>query len=199
MDFSVPKGTNVIVYTGTYNDVPLHTTAKAITDTMGDGARYISNLPAGELLNIRGFKETMQKLVEEENLPKIISGYTDDTYSKRIGNGSCGYGENLLSLDDFVSKKLMGETKGANSNLIVLTPAGIDDTKVFGATELEAIFKNDTFKTINGIPKAQLQEIYHAGANGVQAVYDILTATAKETVGNTGTIINVLIVNLSAN
>ena len=97
MDFSVPEGTTVIAYTGTYNDVPLHTTAKAVTDTMGDGARYISNLPAGELLNIRGFKEAIQKLVEEENLPKIISGYTDDTYSKRIGNGSCGYGENLLS------------------------------------------------------------------------------------------------------
>ena len=48
MDFAVPKGTNVIVYTGTYNDVPLHTTAKAVV--MGDGARYISNLPAGMLL-----------------------------------------------------------------------------------------------------------------------------------------------------
>lgn len=43
-------------------------------------------------------------------------------------------------------KKLMGETVGANSNLIVLTPAGIDVTKVFGTTELEAIFKNDNLR-----------------------------------------------------
>ena len=50
MDFSVPKGTTVIAYTGTYNGVRLHTTAKAVADTMGDGARYISNLPAGMLL-----------------------------------------------------------------------------------------------------------------------------------------------------
>ena len=156
MKFSLPEGTTVIAYTGTYNDVPLHTTAKAVTEAMGDGAKYISNLPAGELLNDKVFQKTMKKLVGEENLPKVISGYIDDSYKQRIGNGSCGYGENLLSLDDFVSKKLMGETKGANSNLIVLTPAGIDGTKVFGATELETIFKNDTFKTINGISKAQL-------------------------------------------
>lgn len=82
----------------------------------------------------------------------------------------------------------MGETKGANSNLIMFIPEGVDPTKVFATTELDAIFKNDTFKTINGIPKAQLQEIYNTGANGVQEVYDILTATAKEVVGNTSTI-----------
>ena len=127
----------------------------------------------------------------QKNIPKIISGYTDGTWTQRIGNGSCGYGENLLSLDDFVSKKLMGETVGANSNLIVLAPAGIDGTKVFGATELDAIFKNDTFNTINGIPKAQLQAIYNSKPVGIQVVYDILTATSKSAVGNTSKSINI--------
>ncbi len=199
MNFSLPEGTTVIAYTGTYNDVKLYTTAEAVTQTMGDGARYISNLPAGKLLNDVGFKKAMIKLVGEENIPKIISGYTDGTWSQRIGNGSCGYGENLLSLDDFVSKKLMGETVGANSNLIVLAPAGIDGAKVFGVTELDEIFQNDTFKTINGIPKAQLQAIYNSKLAGIQAVYDILTATSKEAAGNTSTIVDVIIVNLSAN
>lgn len=161
MNFSLPEGTTVIAYTGTYNDVALYKTAKAVTKTMGDGARYISNLPAGTLLNDEDFVDAMTELIGEENIPKVISGYTDGTWSQRIGNGSCGYGENILSLDDFVSKKLMGETVGANSNLIVLAPAGIDGTKVFGVTELDVIFKNDTFKTINGIPKAQLQAIYN--------------------------------------
>ena len=50
MKFSLPEGTTVIAYTGTYNGVPLHTTAKAVVETMGDGARYISKLPAGMLL-----------------------------------------------------------------------------------------------------------------------------------------------------
>ena len=210
MKFSLPEGTTVIAYTGTYNGVPLHTTAKAVAKTMGDGARYISNLPAGELLNDKVFQKTMKKLVGEENLPKILSGYTDATWSKRIPNGSCGFGENLLSLDNFVSRKLMGETKGANSNLIVLAPAGIDGTKVFGTTELDVIFANDTFKTLNGIPKGQLQAIYNCGTAGKQADYNILTATSKEAVGNTSTIetqasalmkemvfIGILIVNLS--
>ena len=184
MDFSVQKGTTVIAYTGTYNNVKLYTTAEAVSKAMGDGAKYISDLPAGKLLNDDGFKEAMQKLVGEKNLPKIISGYTDATWSKRIPNGSCGFGENLLSLDDFVSKKLMGETKGANSNIIVLTPAGIDATKVFATTELDQFFANKTFSTINGIPKGQLQAIYNCEPVVRQAVYDILTATAKEAVGN---------------
>ena len=188
MDFSVQKGTTVIAYTGTYNNVKLYTTAEAVSKAMGDGAKYISDLPAGKLLNDDGFKEAMQKLVGEKNLPKIISGYTDATWSKRIPNGSCGFGENLLSLDDFVSKKLMGETKGANSNIIVLTPAGIDATKVFATTELDQFFANKTFSTINGIPKGQLQAIYNCEPVVRQAVYDILTATAKEAVGNASTI-----------
>ena len=33
-----------------YNGVPLYITAKAVTEVMGDGTRYISNLPAGMLL-----------------------------------------------------------------------------------------------------------------------------------------------------
>ena len=188
MDFSVPKGTTVIAYIGIYNNVKLFKTAEAVSKAMGDGAKYISNLPAGKLLNDDGFKEAMQELLGKENMPKIISGYTDDTWTKRLPGGSCGFGKNILSLDDFVSKKLMGETVGANSNLIVLTPAGIDGTKVFGTTELDVIFANDTFKTLNGIPKGQLQAIYNCGTAGKQAVYDILTVNAKEAVGNASTI-----------
>ena len=66
MKFSLPEGTTVIAYTGTYNGVPLHTTAKAVADTLGDGVRYISNLPAGTLLNRQDFKNAMIELVGEE-------------------------------------------------------------------------------------------------------------------------------------
>lgn len=62
--------------------------------------------------------------------------------------------------DDFISAKLMGETKGANSNLIVFVPEGVDQSKVFATTELDRIFANKTFNTINGIPKGKLQAIY---------------------------------------
>ncbi len=50
MNFSLPEGTTVIAYTGAYNGVPLHKTAKAVADTKGDGERCISNFPAGTLL-----------------------------------------------------------------------------------------------------------------------------------------------------
>lgn len=153
MNFSVPEGTTVIAYTGTYNGVKLYTTADAVSTTLGTGATYISNLPAGELLNDKGFQEAMLKLIGEENLPKIISGYTDATWTQRNANGSCGYGENLQSLDDFVSPKFMGETVRANSNLILLSPAGIDTSKVFATTELDQIFGNKTFSTINAYQK----------------------------------------------
>ena len=47
----------------------------------------------------------------------------------------------------------------------------VDHTKVFAATELECIFKNDTFQYINGIPKSELESIYRFGDVGKQLVY----------------------------
>ena len=212
MDFSVPKGTTVIGYSGCSNGNAAWQIAKEISEIAGDGAVYISDLPAGTLIGKYrdDLVEALKKVVGNSNVEKIISGY--DSSGNRIPGGSCGFGEGLLSLDDFVSAKLMGETKGANSNLIVFVPEGVDPTKVFATTELDRIFANKTFSTINGIPKGQLQAIYNSGTAGKQALYDILTATVKEEVGNTSTIegqadalmkemvfIGILIVNLSTN
>ena len=49
---------------------------------------------------------------------QIISG-CDASWNRLDNAGTCGFGDNLPSLDDLVSKKLMGETKGASENLSV--------------------------------------------------------------------------------
>ena len=208
MDFSVKEGTTIVGYSGYSNGEQAWKIAKQVSTVAGKGATYISDLPAGTLIGENRAKlvEALNEVVGKRNVEKIISSY--DSSGNRISGGSCGFGEGLLSLDDFVSAKLMGETKGANSNLIVFVPEGVDQTKVFASTELEQIFENKTFSTINGIPKGQLQAIYNCGT--ADAVYDILTVNAKEAVGNTSTIegqadalmkemvfVGILIVNLS--
>ena len=167
MDFSVKEGTIIVGYSGYSNGEQTWKIAEQVSTVAGKGATYISDLPAGTLIgkSRTDLEKALTKVVGSVNAEKIISGY--DSSGNRIPGGSCGFGEGLLSLDDFVSAKLMGETKGANSNLIVFVPEGVDPTKVFATTELDRIFANKTFSTINGIPKAQLQEIYNTGANGV--------------------------------
>ena len=118
----------------------------------------------------------------------IISG-CDASWNRLDNAGTCGFGDNLPSLDDLVSRKLMGETKGASENLIVFIPQPIQEQnnfqkKVFAATELEQIFQNDTFQTINGIPKEQLKSIYDEKNNGKEYVYNIISETSQQVVGD---------------
>lgn len=119
MDFSLPKGTTVIGYTGGSNGVYAWKIVDNVTESSGGTAKYITNLPAGELLNDTKFTKAISNLVgENENIvARIISGndISDGGWKNavRLKNGSCGYGT-YLSLDDFVSAKLMGESVGVS-------------------------------------------------------------------------------------
>ncbi len=185
MDFSIPSDTTIIAYSGQVNGIPAHEVAEKISKLEGNGAFFISDLPAGTLLcdeNRKNLLTALANVVGEKNASKILSGY--DLDGNRVASGGCGFGDNLLSIDDFVCAKLMGETQGASSNIIVLAPEGIKIEGVFADTEIKQIFENDTFNTINGISKGQLQEIYNSGEIGKRAVYDILEKTSKSAVGN---------------
>ncbi len=49
---------------------------------------------------------------------------------------------------------------------------------------MEQIFQNDTFQTINGIPKEQLKSISDKGETGKECVYDIIQETSAQVVGD---------------
>lgn len=114
MKFSVSKGCTVIAYTGTYNAIASYKVEDKVSQFLGDSAIYISDLPAGELLNDDGFKEAMESLIGEENISRICSGYINGEYTTRYAGGSCsdkGVLKDILSLDDFVSKKTHGRNR----------------------------------------------------------------------------------------
>lgn len=156
MDFSVPNGTTIIGYTGESNGVGAWKIVKEVSSGLGDDATYISELQAGKLMNNSEFKEALMQLVgsEQSIFDAVTSGYAPD--GTRIPNGKCGYGD-YLSIDDFVSSKLMGESTGISENLIVFAPEEISPSKVFGTTEVENIFKNNSIQYINGISKSELE------------------------------------------
>ena len=172
MDFSVPEGTTMVAYSGWANDcVRAWEVADKASTIVGDGVTYIGELEGGKLLNNKIFQQELETLIGEDYYKMVFDGC--DTLGKRLTGGTCGLDNNILSLVDFVSAEFMSAS-GASSNIIVITPEGIDPSSVFAATELETILNNDTFKTINGVPKDQLKLLYNSGDVGKQSVYEIL-------------------------
>jgi len=198
MDFTVPKGTIILGYSGIHGikadgkPVCAWEIADGVSKKLGDEATYISDLPAGMLIGKerKHLVEALENIVgdNEDYINQIISG-TDADWNRLENAGTCGFGDNLPALDDLISSKLMGESKNVSSNLIVFIPQAIEEQnnfhkKVFPVTEIGQIFKNDAFQTINGIPKEQLQSIYSEPNGGKECVYDILSQMGREVVGN---------------
>lgn len=158
MDFSVPEGATIIVYTGNYNGINAWEVAEQISEAMGDGAVCITDLPAGKLINDDVFQDALYRLLNNDGglVDKIVTGYENGV---RLEGGSCGYSV-YLSLNDFASSKFTGESTRVSENLIIFAPGELEPSKVFATTELERIFANDSFKYINGIPKEELLTIY---------------------------------------
>jgi len=199
MDFSVPKGTVIIAYSGSHgvDDIEPEKSlgawkiARNTSEKLGDGATYISNLPAGELIGAKRqlLENAIKKVVGDDDdlVNRIISG-TDINWNRLDRAGTCGFCDRP-AVDDFVSKKLMGESQKVSDNIIVLIPQPIEEIKdfnkkVFAVTELEQILKNDTYQYINGIPKEQLESIYRESDIGKESVYNIFSKTSQEVVGD---------------
>ncbi|MBQ7943876.1 MAG: hypothetical protein IJ326_07430 [Lachnospiraceae bacterium] len=188
MDFTVNEGTTVIGYTGRSNGKNCYEIAGSVYETTKGEAIYISSLPAGKLLNNTLFQNAIDKIVGNNEVvaAKILNGYDISNggwdNAVRLEGGSCGYGD-LLSLDDFVSSKLMGETQGASSNLVIFCPEEVDMTKVLPITEMKNILANDTWQYINGIPKSEIKALYESGKQ--TEVFQILSRVSREVVENT--------------
>lgn len=186
MDYSQIENTGVTIvgYSGSGNDAPCWRIVEYVTKEInGSDALYISMLPAGKLLNVpdrTDLEEAIRSCIDKNiNTDMLIGGWND---GERIGS-KCGYGD-YLSLDDFVSYKLMSEAEGVNENIIVFSPGEIDPNKVFAQTEAPQIFANNAYKYINGISKSGLESIYNSGDMGKNAFYQIISRVSREVIGD---------------
>ena len=155
MDFSKTYGKTIIGYSGWSNNSKCFEIVDVVCKSSDSNAIYISSLPAGELLGEpyrSKLEEAIFDIVEnKETVDMIMGGWKNN---ERVGP-LCGYGD-YLSIDDFVSAKLMGESYGDSNNIIIFVPEEINSKKVFASTEIHKIFSNDTYEFINGIPKSDI-------------------------------------------
>ena len=66
MNYSVPEGTTVIAYSGLSNGEDAWKIVQKVSGSAGDDAVYISDLPAGKLLNNKDFTNALKTIVGEK-------------------------------------------------------------------------------------------------------------------------------------
>ena len=182
MDYSIPEGSTVIGYSGNSNGEQVWKIVREAAHAEGSAGFYISDLPAGRLLN-DGFRRDLRTAIEKiagskEAAERILGGW----YGSESRSVWSGFGE-FVSLDDFVSAKLMGESSGVNGNFVVFSPEEIAENRVFACTEAQKLFENGSCKYINGIDKECLRSVYSRGAEGRRAFYQIISETSKSVAG----------------
>ena len=108
MDYSIPKGSTIIGYSGWLNGEQVWKIVREAAHAEGSAGFYISDLPAGKLLNDEARKRLQRAIAkiannDKEAAERIMSGW----YGPESRSAWSGFGE-FVSLDDFVSAKLMG-------------------------------------------------------------------------------------------
>ena len=182
MDYRIPEGSTIIGYSGNSNGEQVWKIVREAAHAEGSAGFYISDLPAGKLLNgdFRDqLKETIAKIANDDTKAagRILGGWFGDARS-----AWSGFGE-FVSLDDFVSAKLMGESSGVNGNFVVFSPEEIAENRVFACTEAQKLFENGSCRYINGIDKEFLRSVYSRGEMGRRAFYQIISETSKSVAG----------------
>ena len=182
MDYSIPEGSTVIGYSGNSNGEQVWKIVREAAHAEGSAGFYISDLPAGRLLN-DGFRRDLRTAIEKiagskEAAERILGGW----YGSESRSVWSGFGE-FVSLDDFVSAKLMGESTGVSGNFVVFSPEEIAENRVFACTEAQKLFENGSCRYINGIDKEFLRSVYSRGAEGRRAFYQIISETSKSVAG----------------
>ena len=178
MDYSIPEGSTVIGYSGNSNGEQVWKIVREAAHAEGSAGFYISDLPAGKLLN-KPYREDLEKAIakiagSKEAAERILGGW----YGPESRSAWSGFGE-FVSLDDFVSAKLMGESTGVSENFVVFSPEEIAENRVFACTEAQKLFENGSCKYVNGIDKEFLRSVYSRGAEGRRAFYQIISETSK--------------------
>ena len=183
MDYSIPKGSTIIGYSGWSNGEQVWKIVQQAAHAEGSAGFYISDLPAGKLLNDEARKRLQRAIAkiannDKEAAERIMSGW----YGSESRSAWSGFGE-FVSLDDFVSAKLMGESTGVSENFVVFSPEEIAENKVFACTEAQKLFENGSCKYVNGIDKEFLRSVYSRGEMGRRAFYQIISETSKSVAG----------------
>ena len=178
MDYSIPEGSTIIGYSGNSNGEQVWKIVREAAHAEGSAGFYISDLPAGQLLNNKArtrLEEAIAKITyDEKAAERILGGW----YGSDARSAWSGFGE-FVSLDDFVSAKLMGESTGVSENFVVFSPEEIAENRVFACTEAQKLFENGSCRYINGIDKEFLRSVYSRGEVGRRAFYQIISETSK--------------------
>ena len=183
MDYRIPEGSTIIGYSGNSNGEQVWKIVREAAHAEGSAGFYISDLPAGKLLN-KPYREDLEKAIAKitndntNTAGRILGGW----YGSESRSAWSGFGE-FVSLDDFVSAKLMGESSGVNGNFVVFSPEEIAENRVFACTEAQKLFENGSCKYVNGIDKEFLRSVYSRGEMGRRAFYQIISETSKSVAG----------------
>ena len=178
MDYSIPKGSTIIGYSGWSNGEQVWKIVREAAHAEGSAGFYISDLPAGKLLNDPVRKKLKDAIAEITNDSDIAGRIMSGWYGSDARSAWSGFGE-FVSLDDFVSAKLMGESTGVSENFVVFSPEEIAENRVFACTEAQKLFENGSCKYVNGIDKEFLRSVYSRGEMGRRAFYQIISETSK--------------------
>ncbi len=178
MDYRIPKGSTIIGYSGWSNGEQVWKIVEKTAHAEGSTGFYISDLPAGQLVNNEArtrLQDAIQNITKNDaDAERIMSGW----YGSESRSAWSGFGE-FVSLDDFVSAKLMGESTGVSENFVVFSPEEIAENRVFACTEAQKLFENGSCKYVNGIDKEFLRSVYSRGEMGRRAFYQIISETSK--------------------
>jgi hypothetical protein len=170
----------VIGYSGDVGDKRGYQVAAAMSRNGEGKVFYISDTPAGKLLNNPEFEKAViaatggaDFLAGQKAALLLINGF--DENNKRVEKYAVG---KVLPLDDRVSQRMMGEASG---DVRVLVPNALPE-RVFYKTELPALLDNPNVTAINRVPKEVLKEIY--AKHSVDGVRTVLSVASCELMKN---------------
>lgn len=101
MNFTVPDGTNTVLYSGKSGSLQAWEIVENATQNSNGNLMYISDLDAGKLISDRSFIEAVTDVVGDKQARLILNGY-DENWIRVSSN----------SIDDFVSATLVNSGKG---------------------------------------------------------------------------------------
>ncbi|MBQ9234624.1 MAG: hypothetical protein IJ167_11425, partial [Lachnospiraceae bacterium] len=147
--YDLPSNAEIVPYSTDFKN----TYSWKIADGLSNNSTnlfYISDTKAGRLLNSDIFLDNVRLTLGSEKLADSLTGSS----AKYAFENS---GIKILSLNDEVSKNVM--ERYACRDVFTITP-NASDYNVWMRTELPIIINKSSVKSINGIPRCVLKQIY---------------------------------------
>lgn len=147
----------VIPYSGNAGDIPCWKLVSAMSANGGGDVFYISDTPAGRVLNDAEVRLAVAATVGGNDVDfgnKLADNIFDGPFENGVRSKFAV--DDVIALNDFVSDRLMREM--AAGDVRTATPAALPD-RVFMQTELPALLQNERVSAINGIPIDTLRQV----------------------------------------